>query len=440
MSDFIICYEHVVREVENISLLKYELGKRGYSCEIIPYDGPGFFHFSRAGKKAKVVVTPWLRYNDNVYHYLQLAQKPYKLVNLQWEQVYYQDALDSGLCSIVDEAMKGSHICWGENQRVRLRESGVADKLLPVTGAIQMDFGRPLFQDYYLSREQLAKEAGLDPTKKWLLMVSSFSFVNYGDDNIAELAAEFDKSVWEMANLHVSSHAIMLKWIEELLKVLDCEFIYRPHPSENVGAQLQALMDKYPNFHVIMTHSVKQWAKVCDKVNLWASTANAEIAAMGVDYLVVRPEPVPAHLEMESLRNEDFITDCETFIEKNRADTTAEDLAAKMQGLSWFYSYDPETPAYIKVADYLEKVLLAEQGADYAFTLKQRLSFTYREFKKKVFSYLMEKQLAHPESHTIQRSPVKEIVRSNAVRQMEKYQLGKEQENATLQYLRDHQA
>ena len=32
MIDFLIFYEHVNREIENDTLLKYELEKRGYSC------------------------------------------------------------------------------------------------------------------------------------------------------------------------------------------------------------------------------------------------------------------------------------------------------------------------------------------------------------------------------------------------------------------------
>ena len=63
MIDFLICYEHVNREVENDALIKYELERRGYTCEIIPFSGPGFARFCR--EKARVVVTPWLRYRVN---------------------------------------------------------------------------------------------------------------------------------------------------------------------------------------------------------------------------------------------------------------------------------------------------------------------------------------------------------------------------------------
>ena len=61
--NFLICYEHISREVENITLLKYELEKRGYSCKIGRFDNP-YMYVDKI--KADVVVTPWLRDDDNV--------------------------------------------------------------------------------------------------------------------------------------------------------------------------------------------------------------------------------------------------------------------------------------------------------------------------------------------------------------------------------------
>lgn len=52
-------------------------------------------HLHMTKEKAKVVVTPWLRYDINVCRYLSFAKKPYKLVNLQWEQAYSERSLES---------------------------------------------------------------------------------------------------------------------------------------------------------------------------------------------------------------------------------------------------------------------------------------------------------------------------------------------------------
>ena len=147
--DFYIFYEHINREIENDTLLKNELQKRGYSVKIVDFHGPGLYEASRKKNRAKVVATPWLRYDSNVYKYTQFAQNPYKLVNLQWEQVYNNDGIKSGLTDTRGEAEKAYHICWGENAQNRLHRNGIPKELLPITGAMQMDYGRPEMKEYY---------------------------------------------------------------------------------------------------------------------------------------------------------------------------------------------------------------------------------------------------------------------------------------------------
>lgn len=440
MPDFLICYEHINREVENDSLIKYELEKRGYSCEIMHFNGPDFFRYALPGKRAAVVAAPWLRYDDDIYHFLLMAQKSKKIVNLQWEQVYTFAALESGMAAIAGQSKKASHICWGENQKVRLSESGIGGSRLPVTGAIQMDYGRPLFQDYYLDRDHLAQDFSLNRSKRWFLLISSFPYANYNDADLKKLEARFGTFVLDVAALHRRAQAAILEWVQQLLKIADCEFIYRPHPSENLTQQLKDMEAQYPNFHIISTHSVKQWAKVCDKVNLWISTSNAEIAAMGVDYLVLRPEPIPSDLEVESMGKETIITDCASFIRENLRETSANDTAAKLQNLSWFYSYDPETPAYIKVADYLEQVLKTDTRTDYSFSWKQRVSYGYQELKQLVVSFLLKQQLTHPQTDYYRHLPLRDAVKDNLRAQVENTRTAKAVEGKTLQYMKEHHA
>ena len=265
--DFLICYEHIVREIENDTLLKHELEKRGYSCKIIHHrDIDACVHETK--DKAKVVVTPWLRYDVDVYQFLRLAKRPHKLVNLQCEQVYSEFGLKSGLTKTSGQALKARHMCWGENSRSRLVNQGAAKEDVVTLGAIQMDYGRPIFKDYYLSKEKFAKQYGLDKKKRWNLLISSFAYANYGDESIKVLEASFGCSLAQLVESHRESQRLTLDWVENLLKVSDSEFIYRPHPSERVDLRLKAMVERYPHFHVISDHSVKQWATVCDKVNL----------------------------------------------------------------------------------------------------------------------------------------------------------------------------
>lgn len=437
--DFLICYEHIVREIENDTLLKYELEKRGYSCKIIHFNDVDYF--LHAGKeKAKVVVTPWLRYDENVSRYLSLAKKPYKLVNLQWEQVYCRNHLKTGYASTVGQSLRAYHMCWGENSRERLIEAGVSEESAVTVGAIQMDYGQPLFADYYLPREIIAEEFGLDTTKKWNLLISSFAYANYSDIGIKELEKKFNMSMTEFVGIHKQSQKLTLDWVEKLLQSADCEFIYRPHPSENVDVRLNQMAKKYPHFHIISAHSVKQWARVCDKVNLWISTSNAELLTMNVNFAIVRPLEIPADFEVESMRNEVFITDCEEFIRYNMSydGENVAPIEERLERIAHFYSYDPNYPAYKRTADYLEQVLKSQEGQSYHFTFKQHLKEAITGIKRYIISALTHKCYVSGSMKPVQHLPLKNAIKQNMKRAIEKREDKERVENAMLDYLRVH--
>lgn len=438
--DFLICYEHIVREIENDTLLKHELEKRGYSCKIIHFnDMDCCLHMGK--DKAKVVVTPWLRYDTNVARYLTLAKKPYKLVNLQWEQVYCANHLKQGLTSTSGQALRAYHMCWGNNSRDRLVAAGLPEENVAVVGAIQMDYGQPLFKDYYLPREAIAAEFGLDTNKRWNLLVSSFAYANYGESGIRRMEKELNLSMTDLVEIHKQSQKLTLDWVEELLKTSDCEFIYRPHPSEKVDQRLNAMAKQYPHFHVISDRSVKQWARVCDKVNLWISTSNAELLSMGVDFAILRPAPIPDDYEVESMRNETTITDCEAFIRFNTSDAGENTplVAERLARLEHFYSFDPEYPAYKRTADYLEQVLKSQKGQRYHFTAKQRLKETVAGMKRYLIAALTRKCYFAGNMDPVRCIPLKPEVKKNMELTIQKRKNKEKLESALLSYIKKNE-
>lgn len=439
--DFLICYEHIVREIENDTLIKHELERRGYSCKIIHFNDMDYcLHATK--EKAKVVVTPWLRYDTNMYRYLPFAKKPYKIVNLQWEQVYNDYSLKHGITSTAGQALKAYHMCWGENSRNRLVEAGVPAENVAIVGAIQMDYGRPLLKDYYLSREAIAEQYGLDASRNWSLLISSFAYATYQESALKQLEKEFGISLAEQVALHKQSQSMTLDWIEKLLQASDCEFIYRPHPSERSSERLIQMVKDYPHFHVITERSVKQWARVCDKVNLWISTSNAEVLSVGVDFAIVRPLEVPADLEVESMRDETFITDCDAFIRFNASssDTDSASIAHKLKKIDHFYSFDPDYPAYMRTADYLEQVLKSETGQSYHFTVKQHLAETVTAIKRYIISVLTRKCFLAGNLDPIRHLPLKPDIKKNIELAIQKRKDKETLENTMLDYLRKQES
>lgn len=406
MLDFLICYEHINREVENDTLLKQELESRGYTCELIKYDSyEAIMHWFPL-KKAKVVVVPWLRYDINLIRFILMAKKPYKIVNMQWEQVMRKAFIERDFDLIRGQCQKVYHICWGVNNFRRLCGYGINPENLRITGAMQQDFSRKEFKNYYKKKKEIAEEFSLDIDKPWILLVSGFAVV---EQNIENSVQEFyysigrvdklnlkhynDDPIYKLLSqwhdLHVNSQETMLQWVTQYLDKYDCEFIYRPHPAELVpylsglSNRLLEIDRRYSNLHIISNYSVKQWGYVCDKVNLWISTSNAELLPMGIDYNIVRPFPIPKEFETESMIDEKKIESFEEFVEANNNVVHDQECFSKRRSeLEEFYDYKEDKPAYVRVADFLEEIEKKLGGADILYTKDEIKNFKDRYFKR----------------------------------------------------------
>ena len=85
--DFLLLYEHTVREYESDLLLKLELERRGYSCEIRQLlDRKKLRYFT--WKKPRVLVSSNLYDNEGLNsHVYNNIGRCDRVVNLHWEQM-----------------------------------------------------------------------------------------------------------------------------------------------------------------------------------------------------------------------------------------------------------------------------------------------------------------------------------------------------------------
>ena len=317
---------------------------------------------------------------------------------------------------------------------------GVPKENLRIVGAMQQDYGREIFSDYYLPRAEIAEEFELDDKKPWILFISSFAYATFPENALKSLAEKYGETIYVSAKLHRESQTTFLDWVEEFLKRCDSEFIYRPHPSERLAVRLGEMREKYKNFHVISERSVKQWAKVSDRVNLWISTSNAEIASMGIDYSIIRPLPVPDEKEVESMRDETFVEDMEEFIDLNMnlKEPSMERVKERQQKLTHFYNYDEEKAAYERLADYLIEVYNSKEGQKFKFKLKDKIYAKYRELRIRLASRIGEQQLKKPNKKIIDKAPVKKVIKENLHKSLDKHNQKTIAEERMMEYLRSH--
>lgn len=395
MSDFVFSYEHKAREMESIVLVKTELEKRGYSVALFgSYEKNVTKLFQAKYLNPKVVVVSAL-YNPDTLTYFstQLFGLKRKVANLQWEQIFvsgYESQKGVQISGFVKNAV---HFCWGDKERERLLSYGVPDNKAVTVGHLSMDYVRPEFKSFLMTRAELAKQFNLEEGKEWALFVSSFNVVNCDPLVIQDFVNSVGEEIaTKYVNFSVESRKMMLEWFDLLLKNNPNKvLIYRPHPNEVVkdgDPMLNSLKEKYPNFRIIKDHAIKHWIANCDIVYNWTSTSMVDILQLNKNWHILRPCPVPGELDYPFMATMPSITSFDVFEEsfKNKDFRSDEENAFKGGTLEEYYdNLKCGTPAYIKVADVLES-MLKDDEYNLHFPVKYIIS-CFAQFTKRWILY-----------------------------------------------------
>lgn len=352
--DFLILYEHVVREYESILLLKLELERRGYSVAIHQLLDRKKLAY-RLWKKPRVLVSSCM-YDDEAInsHVYNNVGRCKKVVNLHWEQMLSDTQEEGDWFNFNGNAKRCVQTCWGQLTQNRLVAHGMDKKNCPVTGAVMMDFLRPEFEGYFLSKKELCQKYGLDPDKKLLLYISSFGYASMTDQEVKELSDMAGEDFSGFARTNKLSMEQTLDWFDRYLEAHpDEQLVYRRHPSEWKCAALEQLAQRRPNFHIIFADSVKQWITAADQIFIWMSTAIAEVYFARKSCHVLRPVPIEHQFDPVIYKNARCVTSYEEF-EKAAAEKDAP-FPIDSQIIEGYFDAS-DTPAYLRMADLLEQV------------------------------------------------------------------------------------
>ncbi|HJB68561.1 MAG TPA: hypothetical protein H9770_06935 [Candidatus Fournierella excrementigallinarum] len=352
--DFLILYEHTVREYESDLLLKLELERRGYTAEIRQLlDRKKLKYFT--WKKPKVLVSSCMYDNEAINsHVYNNVGRCDKIVNLHWEQMLSDTQEAGDWFNMNGNAKKCVQTCWGRRTAGRLIAHGMEEKNTPVTGAVMMDFLRPEFAGYFKSKEQLCAEHGLDPAKKLHLYISSFGYASMTDAEVKELSEMAGTDFSGFAATNRVSMAETLAWFDRYLAGHpEVELVYRRHPSEWNSPALADLSQKRPNFHVIFSDSVKQWIVAADSISIWMSTAIAEVYMAGKSCHILRPAPIEHEYDPVIYAGAKYVTNYEDFAAAMAED--APPFPIERQVIEGYFDPSP-VPAYKRMADLLEQV------------------------------------------------------------------------------------
>lgn len=375
--DFLILYEHTVREYESILLLQAELRRRGYSADIRQLlDRKKLKYFT--WKKPKVLVSSCM-YDDEAInsHVYNNVGKLDKVVNLHWEQMLSDTQEEEPWFNFNGNAKRCIQTCWGEATRQRLIAHDVPAANAPVTGAVMMDFLRPEFKGYYKDKTTLCAEHGLDPERPLWLYISSFGYASMDEAEVKEISEMAGTDFTEFASVNRVSMDATLDWFDRYLTANpDIQLVYRRHPSEWNSEKLENLAQKHPGFRVIFSDSVKQWITVADNMFVWMSTAIAEVYCAGKMCHILRPVPIPHEFDPVIYKDGHYITGYDSFVQAAGQQNTSFPIPPTIIEA---YFDNSSTPAYKRMADLLEHTL-KNPPQDHPFAAPFKPHFNWLKF------------------------------------------------------------
>lgn len=348
--DFAFVYEVKNRELQGISLIGYELLKRGYSVAFINT----WHEIDRVNKrkyKAKVAVV-FEAYNTEVTDFaLSFIENCDNVVNMQWEQILNDNCLLSDSIYVLKgKANDVYHLAWGRENMKHLTEyCGLPRENIKLVGHVGLDFVRNELEGFYKSREEILKEYDISFQKKLILFISTFSSLDNApiDDNEDN----------DLYVLKKKSQREIINWLREYcLKHEGVTVVYRPHPTEQLSKELEDMCGNA--IKIIKDHSVQQWVKISDCILNWWSTSLADIYAAKRTCLILRPYEMIKKHEYHCFETAHKIT---TYKEFEEQIDVLNDFPVKKEIFEQYYYFDDKEPTYLKIADELEKIYRLEK-------------------------------------------------------------------------------
>ena len=377
--DFLFIYEHKVRELENLCLMKYELDRRGYKTEIVYIDDAENALAEKPIYHAKVVCTMACYDNYTLQWHTKNFVKFEKVIDLQWENIVYpkDEERDGAYKNYWGIGKDVVHVSWGKQNVQRLLNTAHLDeKKIKLTGHVGMDFLRAPLNRYYLSRQDLFKKYQIPIEKKVVLFASPY----YGDcltkEYIAGMCKAFGDDWIEYYQFMCESQKKVLQWFEKICKEHpEIMIIFRPHPG-HPSLMADELEKRCDNFRIISTESVKQWILACDKVFTGNSSVVVEAFFAKKTCQLLFPLPTTSGFELKLISDSKKISSYEEFYQSILADK--EEFPTPEKSIEDIYLVDWEKLNYVKFADMAEEVL-----RDDYYCLTKRQLWEYHEYTPK---------------------------------------------------------
>lgn len=252
------------------------------------------------------------------------------------------------------------HLCWSQDYYDFIESLGFNMTLSKIVGAVQLDYCRPEFSDFYVNRDYLSNKFNLPLDKNWMLFISDFVLDNEEKFNRLLNAGDVEKDLLELRRDHErKSMCEILNWFELFLKNnKDYILIYRKHPVEILSDTIISFQKKYPDqIFCVSELGIKEWIFNCDRIVTWNSTAAVECFAANKNIHLLRPvsfDDYSGLIEYPFYKVMDSIRTFESFEDHVKKDIWSYNSKV-VEEINKLYSIE-EKPAFIRVADAIENI------------------------------------------------------------------------------------
>lgn len=356
--DFLFVYEHKVRELENLCLIKYELDRRGYRTEIRYIEDAENELAVKPFIETRVLLVMACYDNKALAWQIKNYVRFEKVIDMQWENIVYpkDEEREQAFKNYKEIGKLVPHVSWGpQNVRRLLDVAHLDQKMVKLTGHVGMDFLREPLCKYYLSRKELLEKYDIPVGSKIIFFASPY----YGDalpqEYIQEMCIRFGDNWTDYYKFMCDSQKIVLKWLEKIcVENPDIQVIFRPHPGHpsNMAKDLAA---RCSNFRVVSGESVKQWIVACDKIYTGNSSVVVEAFFARKMCQLLFPLPVTEGFELKLISDSKKIVRYEDFYESVMG--REEEFPTPQNSIEQMYLIDWDTPSYIRFANMAEDVL-----------------------------------------------------------------------------------
>jgi surface carbohydrate biosynthesis protein len=303
--DLMIFIEHVARELDIATALKYHIINRyGLSVEIASIVAAHGRKEALKKFEPRVAALPFFYSTTKPGPQDILLTYPHVLcVNLAYEQIFSQ--INQVFKAPKDTYSKNNvlHHAWGDFFSRYLQDFGVVSENIFVNGNPSYALYQPPYAAFYPNKSELAQRYSIDANKRWVLIPENYGAAFYDSDRLKEYLKYGLQDAYNYRDFALASFREAIIWWQQAANLDGLELIVRPRPAVPGDVFIKTCVDLLgvipEHLHIIKEGTVREWILSSDIVMSSYSTTLIEAAVASKPIYMLEPIPFPPYIQAD---------------------------------------------------------------------------------------------------------------------------------------------